>query len=202
MRQLSDAALVLRSLEGDTEAFGEVVRRYESAVYATAHYYVGRYGVAEDVAQESFWAAYRSLRRLRDPNRLGAWIREITTRTAANWLRKNRSRLLAETPLPHRRTISIEDVRKGPDALLQQEDLYARVSRAIDTLPERYRLPVMLRYLQELSYEEISQFTGESRDEVRGILHRAGKQLRDVLRAEETDNDQEKGRLSWPHVPK
>ena len=198
MRELSDAALVLRCIEGDTEAFGEVVRRYQTPVYATAHYYVGRHGVAEDVAQEAFWAAYRSLRRLRDPNRLGAWLREITTRTAANWLRKNRSRLQAETPLPFRRTISIEDARRGPDALLQQEDLYARLSRAIDTLPERYRLPVMLRYLQELSYDEISDFTGESRDEIRGILHRAGRQLREVLR----DDDEKEQPLSWPHVRK
>ncbi|MCF6285762.1 MAG: sigma-70 family RNA polymerase sigma factor [Candidatus Hydrogenedentes bacterium] len=199
MRQLSDAALVLRCLEGDKDAFGELVRRYESAVYATAHYYVGRYGVAEDVAQESLWAAYRGLRRLRDPNRLGAWLREITTRTAANWLRKNRSRLLHETPPPHRRTISIEDVRKGPDVLLQREELYARLSRAIDTLPERYRLPVMLRYLQELSYEEISQFTGESRDEIRGILHRASRQLREVL---QDDDDNEEGHCKWPRVHK
>ncbi len=198
MRQLSDAALVLRCIEGDTDAYGEVVRRYQSAVYATAHYYVGRYGVAEDVSQEAFWAGYRSLRRLRDPNRLGAWLKEITTRTAANWLRRNRSRLMAETPLPHRRTISIEDARKGPDAQLQREDLYARLSRAIDTLPERYRLPVMLRYLQELSYDEISAFTGESRDEIRGILHRAGRQLRDVL----CNDDNEEGQAAWPHVHK
>lgn len=198
MAQLSDAALVLRCLEGDTDAFGELVERYESSVYATAFYYVGRYGAAEDVAQETFWAAYRGLRRLKDPNKIGPWLREIATRTAANWLRKNRSRLNHETPLPHRRTISLEEVRRGPEAFLEREDLYARVQRAIDTLPERYRLPVMLRYMQELSYDEISRFTGESRDEVRGILHRAGRQLRAVL---SEDEDQE-GNNVWPRVRK
>ncbi|MBX3180549.1 MAG: RNA polymerase sigma factor [Candidatus Hydrogenedentes bacterium] len=198
MRPLSDAALVLRCLEGDTDAFGDLVERYEASVYATAHYYVGRYGAAEDVAQEAFWAAYRGLRRLKDPNKLGPWLREITTRTAANWLRKNRGRLNHETPLPHRRTLTMEEARKGPDALLAREDLYAKVQRAIDTLPERYRLPVMLRYLQELSYEEISQFTGESRDEIRGILHRAARQLREVL-SEEYEKEQGG---SWPHVRK
>lgn len=198
MHPLSDAALVLRCLEGDTDAFGDLVERYEASVYATAFYYVGRYGAAEDVAQEAFWAAYRGLRRLKDPNKVGPWLREITTRTAANWLRKNRNRLSHETPLPHRRTISMEDARKGPDAALEREDLYARVQKAIDTLPERYRLPVMLRYLQELSYDEISRFTGESRDEIRGILHRAGRQLRAVL----SDDDPEEKPLSWPHVRK
>ena len=198
MHTLSDAALVLRCLEGDTDAFGDLVERYEASVYATAFYYVGRYGAAEDVAQEAFWAAYRGLRRLKDPNKLGPWLREITTRTSANWLRKNRMRLNHETPLPHRRTLSIEEARKGPDSMLEREDLYARVQRAIDTLPERYRLPVMLRYLQELSYDEISRFTGESRDEVRGILHRAGRQLRAVL----TDEDKQERNVSWPHVRK
>lgn len=198
MQPLSDAALVLRCLEGDTEAYGNLVERYEASVYATAYYYVGRYGAAEDVAQEAFWAAYRGLRRLKDPNKLGPWLREITTRTAANWLRKNRSRLSHETPLPHRRTISMEEARKGPDAILEREDLYARVQRAIDTLPERYRLPVMLRYLQELSYDEISRFTGESRDEIRGILHRAARQLREVL----ADDDEQEQRPSWPHARK
>jgi RNA polymerase sigma-70 factor (ECF subfamily) len=153
MSTLSDAALVLRCLEGDTDAFGELVGRYESSVYATAYYYVGRYGAAEDVSQEAFWAAYRGLRRLKDPNKIGPWLRE---------------------------------------------DLYARVQRAIDTLPERYRLPVMLRYLQELSYEEISRFTGESRDEIRGILHRAARQLRTVL--SEDGNQEEES--TWPRVRK
>lgn len=198
MSSLSDAALVLRCLEGDTDAFGDLVGRYEGSVYATAYYYVGRYGAAEDVSQEAFWAAYRGLRRLKDPNKIGPWLREITTRTSANWLRKNRSRLQHETPLPHRRTISMEEARKGPDAILAREDLYARVQRAIDTLPERYRLPVMLRYLQELSYEEISRFTGESRDEIRGILHRAARQLRTVL----SEDGNQENQSHWPHVRK
>ena len=116
MQPRSDAALVLRCLEGDTDAFGSLVERYEASVYATAFYYVGRYGAAEDVAQEAFWAAYRSLTRLKDPNKLGPWLREITTRTAANWLRKNRSRLSHETPLPHRRTISMEEAFTGKQA--------------------------------------------------------------------------------------
>ncbi len=181
VRQKSDAELVQQCVEGDTDAFAVLVRRYQGAVFATAFYYVGRHGVAEDVTQEAFWAAYRSLPYLRDPEKLGAWLREVTTRTAANWLRRNAPRLKHETPLPHRRTISIEDARLGPAEVLASRELFERVQRAIDTLPERYRLPVVLRYVQELSYEEISRFTGESHDEIRGILHRAGRHLRDVL---------------------
>lgn len=196
--QLKDGELVYRCLQGDADAFGELVRRYQAAVYATAFYYVGRYGAAEDVAQEAFWSAFRSLPRLKDHDKFGAWLREVTCRTAANWLRRQGKRLASETPLPHRRTVSIEDARQGPHGQASNRERFERVQQAIDSLPERYRLPVVLRYLQELSYEEISRFTGESRDEIRGILHRAGRQLRDLL----ADIDQSEGDIQWHHADK
>lgn len=198
MHHEKDAELVFRCLEGDTDAYGVLVRRYQSSVYATAYYYAGRYGAAEDITQEAFWSAYRSLPHLKDADKFGAWLKEVTTRTAANWLRRNLSRLRAETPLPHRRTISIEDARQGPVGKLQREEQFELVQRAIDALPERYRLPVVLRYLQELSYDEISLFTGESREEVRGILHRAGRKLREILQPELGSEEDR----SWPRVHK
>ena len=84
MHPTKDAELVFRCLEGDTEAFAALVQRYQGAVYATAHYYAGRYGATEDIVQESFWAAYRSLPHLKEAEKFGAWLKEITTRTAAN----------------------------------------------------------------------------------------------------------------------
>jgi RNA polymerase sigma-70 factor (ECF subfamily) len=198
VHQEKDAELVFRCLEGDSDAFGILVQRYEAAVYATAYYYAGRYGAAEDIAQESFWAAYRSLPHLKDPNRFGAWLKEISTRTAANWLRKNLPRLRHETPLPHRRTVSLEDARKGPAGTAERGEAFERVQLAIDALPERYRLPVILRYLQELNYDEISRFTGESRDEVRGILHRAARRLREIL----GDSVAEQGDAEWHRADK
>ncbi|MBI2423279.1 MAG: sigma-70 family RNA polymerase sigma factor [Candidatus Hydrogenedentes bacterium] len=198
MNRKGDADLVSRCLDGDTDAFGKLVQRYQSAVYATAYYYVGRYGSAEDVTQEAFWACYRSLPHLRDPEKFGPWLKEITTRTAANWLRRNSLRLRNETPLPHRRTISIEDARRGPEGVMERNERYERVQLAIDALPERYRLPVMLRYLQELSYDEISRFTGETREEIRGLLYRAGRQLRELL----TDMDDREDESKWPRAHK
>lgn len=195
-RSPSDSELVSRCLDGETEAYATLVRRYQSAVYATAYYYAGRYGGAEDIAQEAFWAAYRGLRRLREQEKFGSWLKEITTRTAANWLRKNLPRLRAETPLPHRRTVSIEDARHGPEHAASEKERYEQVQAAVDALPERYRLPVVLRYMQELSYEEIGWFTGESRDEIGGILQRAGKMLRDILA------ESDEGNVIWLHARK
>ena len=74
----------------------------QGAVYAAAYYYAGRYGAAEDIAQDAFFEAYRSLRQLKEANRFGPWMKGIACRTAANWLRKYGKRLQAETPLPIR----------------------------------------------------------------------------------------------------
>lgn len=196
--QFDDAMLVSRCLQGDTQAYGTLVKRYQGAVYGTAYFYAGRYGAAEDIAQEAFLSAYRSLRRLQDPSRFGAWLKEIACRTAANWLRRHGKRLSSETPLPFRRTVSIEDAREGPRGALERGERYERVQMAIDSLPERYRLPVVLRYLQELTYDEIADFTGESREEIRGILHRAGRQLRDIL----ADLGESEGTAQWHPVRK
>jgi len=176
-----DGDLVVRCLEGSTDAYADLVHRYQNAVYATAYYYAGRYGAAEDIVQEAFLTAYRSLPWLKQSDKFGPWLKSITCRTAANWLRRHQKQLSRETPLPFRRTISIEDAREGPRGLVERAERFERVQRAINALPERYRLPVILRYLQELNYDEISAFTGETREEIRGVLQRAGSQLRDLL---------------------
>ena len=193
-----DAQLVFRCLEGDTDAYGDLVQRYQASVYATAFYYVGRYGASEDVAQEAFMAAYRSLPWLKEAEKFGPWLKGIACRTAANWLRRHQKRLLLETPLPYRRMVSIEDAREGPRGAAERDERYERVRQAVDALPERYRLPVFLRYLQELSYDEITAFTGESRDEIRGILQRAGRQLREFL----MNKDASEGETSWHRADK
>lgn len=64
--QVEDAQLVSRCLDGDTAAYEELVRKYQDAVFATALYYTGRHGAAEDIAQDTFLIAYRSLPRLKN----------------------------------------------------------------------------------------------------------------------------------------
>ena len=192
-----DAQLVNRCLTGDGDAFGHLVKRYQQSVYATAFYYVGRYNAAEDVSQDAFLSAYKSLPRLDSPERFGPWLKEITCRTASNWLRRNGKKLKNETPLPYKRTISMEDARDTPVQSLEREERFSQVEQAIDSLPERYRLTVVLRYLQELSYRDICAFTGQTHDEVRGVLERATRQLRQVLLAADEESG---GESSWHRV--
>ena len=74
--------------------------------------------------------------RLRDPAKFGPWLKQVTCRTAANWLRKNGERLSSETPLLYKRTVVIEDVREGPRGRTERWERLDQVQRAIDTLLE------------------------------------------------------------------
>ena len=194
-----DAQLVNRCLTGDADAFGLLVKRYQQSVYAIAFYYVGRYDAAEDVSQDAFLSAYKSLPRLDSPERFGPWLKEIACRTASNWLRRNGKKLKNETPLPYKQTISMEDARDTPRQTLEREERLNQVERAIDSLPERYRLPIVMRYLQELSYRDICAFTGLTHDEVRGVLERGTRQLRQILSAADEESG---GESSWHHAQK
>lgn len=190
---VADEPLIRRCLEGDTEAYAALVRKYQGAVYAAAFYYVGRYGAAEDIAQDAFLSAYRDLAKLKDVTKFGPWLRGITCRAAANWLRKYGDKPENETPLPHRRKVSLEEWKQSPEAVLERTERLERLQAAVDTLPERYRLPILLRYMQELSYQDIAQFLGVPIDEVRGLLHRGTSQLRKALEAGEAGEDNQ----SW-----
>lgn len=197
--EIEDAEYVARCLNGDTQAYSELVKRYERFVHATAYYYVGRYDATEDVAQDALLSAYRNLPRLDDHAKFAPWLKELTCRTASNWLRRNEKKLKNETPLPHKRTIAFEDARNIPGQALEREERMAEVERAIDSLPERYRLPIVLRYVQELSYQEIATYMGLEHNQVRGILERGTRQLRQLLN--ESDN-QDHGESNWPHALK
>ena len=102
--QLEYGGLVGGCRAGDSDAYGALVERYQGAVYAKAFYYAGRHGAAEDIAQDALLAGYRSLPKLKDPEKFGPWLKQVTTRSAANWLRRHGGRLAAETQLPYKRT--------------------------------------------------------------------------------------------------
>ena len=181
-----DRQLVEQTLSGNQDAFAALVQKYHGAVYGFAVHLVGRYGEAEDRAQEAFIEAYKSLRRLRDPDRFVAWLRGITYRTSMDWLRKEQKRVGSLASDPSRTPLEdIADIVPTPPSFGAdpgRRETSDTVMRAIRRLPEQYQLPVVLRYLQELSYGEIAEFMGVSVGTVRGALYRANQLLRTELK--------------------
>ena len=165
-----DQRTVERAMAGDPEAFGELVAKYQNTVYATTYHFVGRFDVAEDLAQECFIEAYRSLSGLRDAAKFGAWLRTIARRVCAKWLSMRK----AEPP-------ALGDATEALADRPEQGDTIDAVQAAIHSLPAKYREAIVLRHMAELSYEEMGDVLGLSVNAVAVRLHRARKLLRPKL---------------------
>jgi len=197
---VSDKSLVEKALSGDRDAFGQLVDRYQGPIYGLVYHYIGKYGEAEDLAQEAFLEAYRNLSSLKERDKFCAWLRGITSRVCMNWLRKEEKRLQRTATREDETATEISyeaimSARLSIDRELAQHEIRDAVNDAITSMPEKYQLPVILRYLQELSYEEIGHFMELPKSTVRGILYRANKILREELR-----DVWARGEIEWPHV--
>lgn len=173
----SEIGLLDQARGGSLFAFEQIVRRYQRRVYATAYRIVRRHEVADDVAQEAFIRAHRSLDRF-DPRRpFGPWICRIAANLAVNHVRSPRAR---EEALPdgHAETPSV-----APGPLQRVLDSEARVmlDRALGDLPSEQRAVFCLRVFEELSYREIADTLGISMGTVMSRLSRAREKLREAL---------------------
>ncbi|MBM3474895.1 MAG: sigma-70 family RNA polymerase sigma factor [Armatimonadetes bacterium] len=158
--------LVSRARSGDAEAYTELVRRFQDAVYATAYQAVLDPEAARDLAQDTFVRAYEALGSLRDPASFPGWVVRICRNLAASWLRR-----------PDRAWVSIDGLHvPAPDVapLVASDDV---VTRALAALPEENRLALSLFVVDGYTYDEVARLTGTTTAAVRGRIHRAKRKL-------------------------
>jgi len=174
---LHEADLLGKARGGNLFAFEEIVRRYQRRVYGVALRIVRRHEVADDVTQETFVRAYRSLSRFDLGRPFGPWVCRIAANLALNHVRSPQAR---EDPLPEGHA---ETPASDPDPLAQVlEDEAGRVlEAALARLPAEQRAVFVLRATEELSYREIAEALDISIGTVMSRLHRARARLRDVL---------------------
>ena len=174
----SDADLIAMTLDGDIDAFGEIVRRYQDAVYATALHRTGNFADAQDVAQEAFLAAYQGLAKLREPARLAAWLRTVTLYTHNHWMRKRPEILHASEDAMER---VAGDLSNQPDTIVEQRELKELVLEAVAALPNHVGEVVALYYIDGLSYQDIASYLSLPTTTVKGRLQMGRKQLKEDL---------------------
>lgn len=184
---LSDAELVSRFKEGDRNVFSEIVQRYQDRVYGLCLRWMRDRQQAEEVAQDVFLALYRSLESFRGDSLLSTWI----FRVAINHC-KNRRLYRARRKLDQHETLEGERDDDGParqiasegpgaDAGLVSEQARTLLWEALARLDEDQRSIIVLRDVQDLSYEEIADILELPRGTVKSRLHRARSQLAAVL---------------------
>jgi RNA polymerase sigma-70 factor (ECF subfamily) len=184
----ADAEVIRRCLEGDERAYRELVHRYERQVYSIALRMLRRVEDAEDLTQETFVRMVRALDRY-DPTRpFPAWLFTIVTRLCIDHLRRRKwtpvSLFQVEPGTEDEFTIEVEDPGLRPDELTSHNEEERRTEALIQSLPPHYRIVVVLRHQQDLSYEEIAEALKLPLGTVKARIHRARALLKERIGSE------------------
>ncbi len=179
---LDEAELVARSQDGDLAAFNRIVERYQGLVYNVAARITGNRTSAEDVAQETFTSAYRSIRRFRGGS-LRAWLTRIASNLSIDAIRSSRRRP-EESLDEHLLNPAFQPVSavESPEQRALSNELADEIQRAIMAVPEEQRALLVLIDVQGMSYEEAAQAVGVSVGTVKSRLSRARARVRGHLR--------------------
>jgi RNA polymerase sigma-70 factor (ECF subfamily) len=185
----SDHGLLEAARTGDEAAFAELVRRYRNQITNYVYRMTNDYELAVDLAQETFLRVYRAADRYQTSYAFSTYIYRIATNLAISELRsRKRRRLVSLTGFFQEREQGGEpteldpaDVRPLQDVTMVSEERRAAVGRAIATLPDKYRAPLVLRDIEERSYEEIAGILELSEGTVKSRISRARSFLRDKL---------------------
>lgn len=187
-RARTDAELVKAFQEGDQSVFSLIVERYQDRVYTLCLRWMGNRAVAEEVAQDVFLALYRSLERFRGDAQLKTWIFRVAINHCKNRrLYRKRRHQDRHEPLEGNRDDDDAPVRQlaadqpGTDAHTFAGEAESLVQQALGELDEEQRQIIVLRDVEDLSYEEISEIMDLPRGTVKSRLHRARSQLAAIL---------------------
>lgn len=165
-----DAELVARAVNGDKNAFAELVTRHRPLVAGLTRRVLVDHHLAADAVQEAVVVALVSLRRLRDPDRFGPWLCGIALNVARRWLRQTRT-------VDSLSCLDVVDDARRPDDLAEASMIAEQVRDAVDGLPPGQRHATLLFYLQGLSYRETAAELQISVGAVKSRLHQARSAL-------------------------
>jgi RNA polymerase sigma-70 factor (ECF subfamily) len=176
-----DSELVVRSKDGDLQAFNFIVQRYQSQVLNLSARIIGDRGRAEDVTQETFISAYQAIGRFRGGS-LPAWLMRIAANASRDSLRGSRRR--PEQSLDESlesQSFQPVSAEPSPEEHAERSELNKELQKAILALSDNQRAVLVLIDVQGFSYEETTESVGASIGTVKSRLNRARRRVRDIL---------------------
>jgi RNA polymerase sigma-70 factor (ECF subfamily) len=179
-----DSLLVDRCLKGDERAFGLLLGRYRRPVYSIIYRMVGNAEEAQDLAQEAFIRAFRNLPSYDRSRTFSNWLFKIASNLTIDYHRKRKLKTVSlsvgEEDEEGRELELRDEAPSALDNILEEEDAN-RTESLIRSLPESYRIVVLLRHAQDMAYEEIADTLGLPVGTVKARLHRARALLKQKL---------------------
>ena len=171
---LDDAALVRRSLGGDQEAFGVLVSRHARSILSVTSRMLGPTADAEDVAQETFVAAFKSLASFQFDAKFSTWLYRIAVNKCTDALRARRPMVSLDQPADDDTTPAWQPLDdETPEWEFEQVELAWELDKGIEALPHVYRESFVLRHIEGLGYEEMSTILGVHRDTLKMRVYKA-----------------------------
>jgi len=186
---VAERLLIARLKERDELAFGEVVHRYGDKVFSLVYRMIGNRAEAEDLAQDVFVTVFKTVDSFRGESKFSTWLLRIATNHC-----KNRMKYLSRRPSTSGDVDDADDAGASapgrppahghidaPDVIVEAVELERLMQRAIDALDEDQKLLVVLRDVEELSYDEIGEVTGLAEGTIKSRLHRARMAIKEFL---------------------
>ena len=186
-----DREIIERVLQGDKEAFREIVLRYQTRIYNMTYRFLGNREEAEDLSQEIFLSIYRNLKNFRHESKFSTWVYRIVQNHCINRSAYLKRRHVSEhdsltrhepegrgNELAER---ALADPTESPEGNLQRREVERIVQQGISRLQEDFRQILILRDLEGRSYDEIAEILGISLGTVKSRIHRARMSLKAQL---------------------
>jgi RNA polymerase sigma-70 factor (ECF subfamily) len=182
-----DATFISRCQKGDADAFGVLVERYQKKMFNIAFRMTGDYEAAGEVVQEAFLSAFRAIKKFRGESTFATWMTSIVLNHAKNSLKKTRvishyePISLDQAADPHDDAPRFDPPDDGPSAIekLEKKDVQEAVQKAINSLDTEFREILILKDIQEVSYEEIAAILKIPDGTVKSRIFRAREVLRE-----------------------
>ncbi len=170
---------VERARQGDPQAFAKLVELYQRPIYNLAYRMLGSAEEAEDATQETFLRVYTRLNTYDPSKKFSSWILSVASHYCIDRLRRRRLNVVSAEEVQTWRWLPGDAPKPEEEALAREREMC--IQQLLEALPPQYRLVIVLRYWEDLSYEEIAEATSSTISAVKARLHRARRAMAEII---------------------
>ena len=181
---MTDMQLIEQTLNGNQESFAELITRYKNLVYSIILRQTKDPEEANDLAQDVFLKAYKNLAKYTPEFKFSTWIMRITSNHIIDMHRKKKFETVSFEAYTEESGVGVAGTTPSPEVAYLKQESTDRINKIVSSLPEMYKIPVVLYHQEGLSYQEISEKINEPISKVKNRIFRGRKLLKGLFAEE------------------